>query len=155
MHFVTSIWHLLFFSFSRFFSGHLFLRKSEPVTVHLDCNMTVDEVALGLALQWLTPFRFSCNRLLLQRLPEIHFPPYSLIRLFDPLVSATRRRIPFLNSAEVWLTFTILALKHSKLHERSILNVSFVRPVWFCVLSKWARLQGRWKCTALMLKLKS
>ncbi|VDP83384.1 unnamed protein product [Echinostoma caproni] len=47
--------------------------------------MTVDEVALGLALQWLTPFRFSCNRLLLQRLPEIHFPPYSLIRLFDPL----------------------------------------------------------------------
>ncbi|THD18328.1 hypothetical protein D915_009364 [Fasciola hepatica] len=57
----------------------------EPVTVHLDCNMTVDEVALGLALQWLTPFRFSCNRLLLQRLPEIHFPPYSLIRLFDPL----------------------------------------------------------------------
>ncbi|TGZ73175.1 hypothetical protein CRM22_001666 [Opisthorchis felineus] len=57
----------------------------ETVTVHLDCNMTVDEVALGLSLQWLTPFRFSCNRLLLQRLPEIHFPPYSLIRLFDPL----------------------------------------------------------------------
>ncbi|CAL8101626.1 unnamed protein product [Calicophoron daubneyi] len=57
----------------------------ETVTVHLDCNMTVDEVALGLSLQSLTPFRFSCNRLLLQRLPEIHFPPYSLIRLFDPL----------------------------------------------------------------------
>lgn len=49
--------------------------------------MTVDEVALGLSLQTLTPFRFSCNRLLLQRLPEIHFPPYSLIRLFDPFVS--------------------------------------------------------------------
>ncbi|KAF7247560.1 hypothetical protein EG68_10107 [Paragonimus skrjabini miyazakii] len=63
---------------------------SETVTIHLDCNMTVDEVALGLSLQWLTPFRFSCNRLLLQRLPEIHFPPYSLIRLFDPLVSKIR-----------------------------------------------------------------
>ncbi|CAH8567631.1 unnamed protein product [Heterobilharzia americana] len=57
----------------------------ETVTIHLDCNMTVDEVALGLSLQTLTPFRFSCNRLLLQRLPEINFPPYSLIRLFDPL----------------------------------------------------------------------
>ncbi|TNN15112.1 leucine Rich repeat-containing domain [Schistosoma japonicum] len=57
----------------------------DTVTIHLDCNMTVDEVALGLSLQTLTPFRFSCNRLLLQRLPEINFPPYSLIRLFDPL----------------------------------------------------------------------
>ncbi|CAH8563698.1 unnamed protein product [Schistosoma bovis] len=60
-------------------------KQFDTVTIHLDCNMTVDEVALGLSLQTLTPFRFSCNRLLLQRLPEINFPPYSLIRLFDPL----------------------------------------------------------------------
>ncbi|VEL33451.1 unnamed protein product [Protopolystoma xenopodis] len=70
-------------------------RNSDPTTgslhftgnlaIHMDCNMSVSEVALGLALQTLTPFRFSCNRILMQRLPELYLPPYNLIRLFDPL----------------------------------------------------------------------
>lgn len=48
--------------------------------------MSVDEVAFGLALQSMTPFRFSCNRLLMRRLPELQLPVYNLIRLLDPLV---------------------------------------------------------------------
>ncbi|EUB63805.1 hypothetical protein EGR_01428 [Echinococcus granulosus] len=45
----------------------------------------VDEVAFGLALQSMTPFRFSCNRLLMRRLPELQLPVFNLIRLLDPL----------------------------------------------------------------------
>ncbi|KAM7540326.1 hypothetical protein Aperf_G00000034339 [Anoplocephala perfoliata] len=56
-----------------------------PLTICLDCNMSVDEVAFGLALQSMTPFRFSCNRLLMRRLPELQLPVYNLIRLLDPL----------------------------------------------------------------------
>nr|CDS15970.1 hypothetical protein EgrG_000838100 [Echinococcus granulosus] len=57
----------------------------EPLTICLDCNMSVDEVAFGLALQSMTPFRFSCNRLLMRRLPELQLPVFNLIRLLDPL----------------------------------------------------------------------
>ena len=49
--------------------------------------MSVDEVAFGLALQSMTPFRFSCNRLLMRRLPELQLPVYNLIRLLNPLVA--------------------------------------------------------------------
>ncbi|VDN97696.1 unnamed protein product [Rodentolepis nana] len=57
----------------------------QPLTICLDCNMSVDEVAFGLALQSMTPFRFSCNRLLMRRLPELQLPAFNLIRLLDPL----------------------------------------------------------------------
>ncbi|KAL3318388.1 hypothetical protein Ciccas_002957 [Cichlidogyrus casuarinus] len=57
----------------------------DTVTISLECNMSVDEVAIGLSLQSLTPFRFACNQLLIQRLPEVYLPPYDLIRLFNPL----------------------------------------------------------------------
>ncbi|BHF58748.1 hypothetical protein SprV_0100170300 [Sparganum proliferum] len=57
----------------------------DTVTIRLDCNMSVDEVPFGLALQTLTPFRFSCNRLLMQRLPELRLPVFNLIRLLDPM----------------------------------------------------------------------
>ncbi|KAL5111209.1 Leucine-rich repeat-containing protein 14 [Taenia crassiceps] len=60
-------------------------QNSEPLTICLDCNMSVDEVAFGLALQSMTPFRFSCNRLLMRRLPELQLPVFNLIRLLDPL----------------------------------------------------------------------
>uniref|UniRef100_A0A5K3ELB2 TIR domain-containing protein n=1 Tax=Mesocestoides corti TaxID=53468 RepID=A0A5K3ELB2_MESCO len=57
----------------------------DPLTICMDCNMSVDEVAFGLALQNVTPFRFSCNRLLMRRLPELRLPVFNLIRLLDPL----------------------------------------------------------------------
>lgn len=59
--------------------------------------MSVDEVAFGLALQSMTPFRFSCNRLLMRRLPELQLPVFNLIRLLDPLV-IRHRMLPVASS---------------------------------------------------------
>ncbi|VDM33118.1 unnamed protein product [Hydatigera taeniaeformis] len=70
--------------FDRYFSRISTIYNLHEGNFHHEQNF-VDEVAFGLALQSMTPFRFSCNRLLMRRLPELQLPVFNLIRLLDPL----------------------------------------------------------------------
>ncbi|OWF55294.1 Leucine-rich repeat-containing protein 14 [Mizuhopecten yessoensis] len=46
----------------------------EPVTIILDCKITLDDVPIGLGLQYETPFRFGCKRVWMEPIPEISLP---------------------------------------------------------------------------------
>ncbi|XP_063448711.1 uncharacterized protein LOC134728162 [Mytilus trossulus] len=60
--------------------GHQF----PPITIILDCKMTLDDVPIGLALQNETPFRFACQRLWTERISDVNLPLNLLHRVLEP-----------------------------------------------------------------------
>ncbi|KAK0041004.1 leucine-rich repeat-containing protein 14 [Biomphalaria pfeifferi] len=60
--------------------GHMF----GPVTIALDCKLTIDDVPIGLALQGSSPFRYVCQRAWLEVLPDVCLPVSLLNKVLDP-----------------------------------------------------------------------
>lgn len=55
----------------------------EPVTIILDCKITLDDVPIGLGLQYDTPFRFGCKRVWMEPIPEISLPMTGINRVLE------------------------------------------------------------------------
>jgi hypothetical protein len=49
--------------------------------------MTMDDVPIGLSLQYLSPFRFICNKLWWETIPEVALLIQNINKVVDPLVS--------------------------------------------------------------------
>ncbi|KAK3773866.1 hypothetical protein RRG08_009294 [Elysia crispata] len=60
--------------------GHQF----GPVTIVLDCKLTVDDVPIGLALQGHTPFRYVCQKAWLEVLQDVCLPVSVLSKVLEP-----------------------------------------------------------------------
>ncbi|XP_059146067.1 uncharacterized protein LOC131933306 isoform X2 [Physella acuta] len=60
--------------------GHMF----GPVTIALDCKLTIDDVPIGLALQGSSPFRFVCQRAWLEVLPDVSLPVSLINKVLSP-----------------------------------------------------------------------
>ncbi|XP_046366340.1 leucine-rich repeat-containing protein 14-like [Haliotis rufescens] len=58
--------------------------KIGPITILIDCKITLDDVPIGLALQYETPFRFACKRLWMEPILEVVLPPNVINRVLDP-----------------------------------------------------------------------
>ncbi|XP_074642999.1 leucine-rich repeat-containing protein 14-like [Tubulanus polymorphus] len=57
-----------------------------PITIMLDLKMNMDDVPIGLALQHITPFRFVCNKLWMQSIPEVALSLQNINKILDPLI---------------------------------------------------------------------
>ncbi|BFZ18607.1 hypothetical protein BsWGS_21646 [Bradybaena similaris] len=55
-----------------------------PVTIVLDCKLTIDDVLIGLALQGHSPFRYICQRAWLEVLPDVCLPVSLLNKVLEP-----------------------------------------------------------------------
>ncbi|XP_076434902.1 leucine-rich repeat-containing protein 14-like [Babylonia areolata] len=55
-----------------------------PITVELDCRVSQDDVAIGLALQFKTPFSFRCSRVWLDPATEFAIPVNVLQTVLQP-----------------------------------------------------------------------
>ncbi|CAL1528753.1 unnamed protein product [Lymnaea stagnalis] len=60
--------------------GHMF----GPVTIALDCKLTIDDVPIGLALQGHSPFRYVCQRAWLEVLPDVCLPVSLINKVLEP-----------------------------------------------------------------------
>ena len=61
-----------------------------PVTIVLDCKVTLDDVPIGLVLQHVTPFRFVCKRLWTEPIAEVTLPTKLIPTVLDPRVSFSK-----------------------------------------------------------------
>ncbi|XP_012934999.1 uncharacterized protein LOC101852005 [Aplysia californica] len=59
--------------------GHLF----GPITIVLDCKLTIDDVPIGLALQHHSPFRYLCQRTWVEVLPDVSLPVSLLNKVLE------------------------------------------------------------------------
>ncbi|KAH9515162.1 hypothetical protein Btru_019382 [Bulinus truncatus] len=58
--------------------------KFGPVTIALDCKLTIDDVPIGLALQDHSPFRYVCQRAWLEVVPDVSLPVSVINKVLEP-----------------------------------------------------------------------
>ncbi|KAL8577455.1 hypothetical protein ACOMHN_021907 [Nucella lapillus] len=98
-----------------------------PITVELDCHLTQEDVPIGLALQFKTPFTFRCRRVWVEPVTELSVPDSILstvlqpehithLELEDPQLSRTPARWQVLTSTLPLLTSLVALSLPNSLH---------------------------------------
>ncbi|KAL8615277.1 hypothetical protein ACOMHN_051769 [Nucella lapillus] len=55
-----------------------------PITIVFDCKVTLDDVPIGLALQFETPFRFACQRVWTEPISDVSVPLTVIHKILNP-----------------------------------------------------------------------
>jgi len=67
---------------------------ADPITIHLDLHVIIDDVPIGLCLQRYSPFKFACNRLWMKPVADVYMAPDSLYCVLDTNVRFTFLNLP-------------------------------------------------------------
>lgn len=55
-----------------------------PITIMLDCKVTLDDVPIGLAMQFETPFRYTCQRVWTEPITDVSMPLAVIHKILNP-----------------------------------------------------------------------